>query len=78
MTDWPAKPPRAVEAILLACWQEEFERGDLGRDDDFFALGGDSLTALRILMRANDYGITLDLIDIFECPTVATLADRVQ
>ncbi|WP_188547718.1 non-ribosomal peptide synthetase [Rhodococcoides trifolii] len=48
----------------------------VGRDNDFFELGGDSLSATRVLARINaelDSSVTLPA--LFEAPTVAALAD---
>ena len=44
-------PPTAVEARLLKILQELLRNGDLGRDDDFFEAGGDSLLAITLISR---------------------------
>ncbi|MEU7469472.1 amino acid adenylation domain-containing protein, partial [Streptomyces sp. NPDC044984] len=45
-------------------------------DDDFFALGGDSVSAMRLVAAARREGLTLTLRDVFEHPAVADLAAR--
>jgi hypothetical protein len=43
-----------LEIALAAIWAEMLKLERVGRHDDFFALGGQSLLALRVLFRVND------------------------
>ena len=45
-------PMTETEALLAGFWREQFELPDVGRQDDFFDLGGDSLTAAVIAARS--------------------------
>ncbi|MDG5807988.1 condensation domain-containing protein, partial [Streptomyces ossamyceticus] len=45
-----------------------------GLDDDFFALGGDSLLAIRVIADAEAAGIEIALADLFATPTIRALA----
>lgn len=45
----------------------------ISMDQNFFALGGDSITGVRIVSRANAEGMALTLQDLFEAPTVGAL-----
>ncbi|MEA2694548.1 MAG: hypothetical protein QOJ16_3935, partial [Acidobacteriota bacterium] len=46
----------------------------VGRDDNFFALGGDSILSLQVTARAQSQGLRLNPRQVFEHPTVAELA----
>ena len=48
-------PPQGdLETVLAIIWAEVLKMEQVGRHDDFFALGGQSLLALRVLFRVND------------------------
>ena len=71
-------PPRtADERILAAVWAEILGLDSPGIDDDFFELGGDSLLAVRIAVRAREaLGRDVALQSLFESPTVKGLSAR--
>ncbi|WP_280378793.1 non-ribosomal peptide synthetase, partial [Nocardia wallacei] len=72
----PYEPPRGrLEAAVAAAYAEALDVPRVGRDDDFFALGGDSLSAMRMvsLLRARA-GAEVPIGEIFTAPTVAALA----
>ncbi|MGP3689118.1 amino acid adenylation domain-containing protein [Streptomyces sp. IBSNAI002] len=69
-------PRNATEETLAAIWAEVLEAERVGIHDDYFALGGDSITMLRIRARAEKAGIVFDLTDLVQQPTVAQLAAR--
>ncbi len=51
----------------------------VGADDDFFELGGNSLQATQVTSRVRDaFGVEIGLVDFFATPTVAGLADLVD
>ena len=79
----PREPARAVvqaprtelERALARIWEEVLELEGLGIEDDFFAIGGESLKATRVVFRAQtELGVTIALIDVFRNPTIASLA----
>ncbi|KAF3395821.1 Nonribosomal peptide synthase roqA [Penicillium rolfsii] len=45
---------------------------------NFFALGGDSITAMRLAVLARKEGIQLNVPDIFSQPTLSSLADQLE
>ncbi|MGS0897547.1 thioesterase domain-containing protein, partial [Burkholderia stagnalis] len=68
-------PRNATETALLALWQAVLGRDDFGVTNNFFEIGGDSLSALRIAHRAAEAGLSgLTLESLFTQPTIASLA----
>ncbi|MEX3526072.1 MAG: amino acid adenylation domain-containing protein [Burkholderia sp.] len=67
-------PHEGVEAEFAAIWSALLRGARIGRHDDFFELGGDSILALQIVARARQAGYRLTARQIFEQPTVAELA----
>ncbi len=67
-------PRTATEKALVAIWADVLGPERVGVDDDFFALGGDSILSIRIVARAHRRGLHLSPKDLFQHPTVAELA----
>lgn len=68
-------PVGAVEEIVASLWTALLQVPDVGRADDFFALGGDSLLGLRFLARVRDeLGIDYPMARLFACSELATVA----
>lgn len=65
-----------LEEKLLLIWSDVLQQEQFGVHDDFFALGGHSLLATRVIVRIRDQlKVDVPLINLFECPTIARLAE---
>ncbi len=67
-----------VEAQLATIWRDLLGVGTVRPEDDFFALGGHSLNAVRMFGRIRkEFGVDLPLATLFEAPKMAALATRI-
>ena len=78
----PGRAPRAYEApvgeletALASIWSELLKVERVGRDDDFFQLGGHSLITMRLANALKQYGLRLPSVAVvFAHPTIRALA----
>jgi amino acid adenylation domain-containing protein len=72
-------PQTDTEKALAAIWTELLNVRNIGINDDFFDLGGQSLAAIKAVSRIRDvFGVDLSLRNLFERPTVAGLAEAID
>ena len=77
-------PSTVMEKTIQALWGKllNLSGESIGAEDNFFRLGGDSITAMRLVAEAQAVNINLTVVDIFSQPTLcdmasaATLADE--
>jgi acetoacetyl-CoA synthetase len=69
---------KPTEAVVQEIWQRVFGR-PIGRGENFFDCGGDSLTAIKVLLDLEaTLGRRLPLTILYQTPTVAALADAID
>jgi acyl-coenzyme A synthetase/AMP-(fatty) acid ligase/acyl carrier protein len=73
-------PPRTeTEKTVAAIWTELLNVEDVGIEDDFFDLGGQSMTAVGLVARLRDaFDLNIELATLFERPTIAGLAEAID
>ena len=73
------EPAGDTERVIAGLFERLLERGPIGADDSFFALGGHSLVATRLVaaIRAQ-LNVDINVREVFESGTVAGLADIVD
>ena len=74
-----AAPRTPTERTLADIWQQLLGIERIGMNDDFLALGGDSMLAALIIARIRDTsGAPLSILAFFEHPTIAGLAELID
>jgi len=76
----PSAPPQTeMEKFIAEVWADVLGRPEVGRDDDFFAIGGHSLAATRLTGRLRaQLGCDLGVQLLFQHPRLADYAARVE
>jgi amino acid adenylation domain-containing protein/non-ribosomal peptide synthase protein (TIGR01720 family) len=68
-------PKTTVEKQLATIWAEVLGLEEIGINDNFFALGGDSILSLQVISKANQAGLQLTPKQLFQHQTIAKIAD---
>jgi amino acid adenylation domain-containing protein len=71
-------PATAAERVLAEVWRDVLGLPRVGIHDDFFRIGGSSLSTVRVAARAAARGLSVSVRDLIELPTIAQLAARAE
>ncbi|MEJ6472783.1 amino acid adenylation domain-containing protein [Pseudoalteromonas piscicida] len=71
-------PIGQLENQLALIWQSVIRCPVLGREQNFYALGGDSMKAIIIAEQCREQGIAISVRDIFSYPTIAELSQFIE
>ncbi|WOH67860.1 non-ribosomal peptide synthetase [Bradyrhizobium sp. BWA-3-5] len=74
-----APPSTETEKTLATLWCDLLKTDSIGRRDNFFHLGGQSLLVMRAVSHMRKiFGVDVQLRNLFERPTVAELAELID
>lgn len=76
--DYFKGPRTQIEGQLLDIWRRVLGRDDIGVDDNFFDVGGDSLLSVQVISQAKDAGLEFSLSQLFQHQTIAELAAQAE
>ena len=72
-------PQTEIEEILAEIWKEVLGVSKIGIKEDFIALGGNSLAAIRITSRINEeIEMNFTITKVFELPTIEAYSDFIE
>src|SRR6201999_2582998 len=72
------EPRTPREEVLCALFAQVLGVARVGIDDDFFALGGDSIMSIQLVSRARQAGLLITPRAVFQHQTIAALAEAVE
>lgn len=73
-----AAPVGELEQLLAAVWTDVLDVASVGRNDNFFDLGGHSLLVARVYTRLREsLGYPIAMVDLFRFPTIQALAAHI-
>ncbi|MCY8231182.1 non-ribosomal peptide synthetase [Priestia endophytica] len=70
-------PRNSNEKKLATIWKQVLGVEKVGIHDNFFEIGGDSILSIQIISQASQVGLKFTPKQMFECPTIAELAQVV-
>ena len=70
-------PQNNTERLLAEAWAKVLEVDRAGIDDNFFAMGGDSIRSIQLRAAARTLGLDFSLQQLFQCQTIRRLASEI-
>lgn len=71
-------PRNELEEALARIWEVTLGSNQIGIDDDFFELGGDSIKAIQLISRARTKDISFEVDHLYKKPTIRQLVNVVE
>jgi amino acid adenylation domain-containing protein/thioester reductase-like protein len=71
-------PRNELDSLILNIWKIVLKKDNIGIEDNLFDLGGDSLSILSIQSLLFKNGIHIKVQDLFDCPNVRQVSDKVN
>ncbi|MFM8005126.1 MAG: phosphopantetheine-binding protein, partial [Dolichospermum sp.] len=72
-------PQNHVEQTLIEIWQKVLQISNVGTQDSFFNLGGNSLIAVRLIAEIRSvFNVDLPLIKLFQFPTIIDISGQIM
>lgn len=74
------QPTADTQLRVRKVWADilRLDAASIGLDDNFFMLGGNSITAMRLVSRAREHFLRVSIADVFRNPTLERLAGCLQ
>jgi non-ribosomal peptide synthase protein (TIGR01720 family) len=73
-----APPTNSIEEKMLEIWKHTLQVEDIGINDNFFEIGGHSLTAVDLISSMNVASLRCSIKDLTEMPSIKLLAGRIR
>ncbi len=71
-------PSTPEEKILAAIWAKVLSVEQVGINDNFFTLGGDSIRSIQVLSQAREQGLSFSVQQLFQHQTIHELVEELQ
>jgi amino acid adenylation domain-containing protein/non-ribosomal peptide synthase protein (TIGR01720 family) len=71
-------PVNELETKLLDVWSKILNKKEIGTNSNFFELGGDSIKAIQLVSRAKQYGINIEVKDIFKYLNIENISKHIK
>ncbi|WP_269903035.1 non-ribosomal peptide synthetase [Bacillus velezensis] len=71
-------PRSEVEQILVNVWSEVLKIDDIGINDNYYELGGDSIKSILIVSKLQKYSLSLEVKDLLQYPQIKNLSKHVK
>ena len=71
-------PKNELESQLVHSWEQVLNRKPIGINDNFFALGGDSIKAIQIISHLKQKKLKLEIRNLFLYPTIVEVAGYIS